>query len=143
MKQDAALSTLLNQQQEHLTVLLLLLQNELSFISARDTAALDQNTTKKTSVLDSIQQIDLQIANHSELAQAKNRADFRQCVAQLDELLVRCKQQNEVNRQAVEQSQLVIERYKHELLQQRGKSGLTYNAKGKPALDSVGKGIKA
>lgn len=143
MKQDAALSTLLNQQQEHLTVLLLLLQNELSFISARDTAALDQNTTKKTSLLDSIQQIDLQIANHSELAQAKNRADFRQCVAQLDELLVRCKQQNEVNRQAVEQSQLVIERYKHELLQQRGKSGLTYNAKGKPALDSVGKGIKA
>jgi len=143
MKQDAALSTLLNQQQEHLTVLLLLLQNELSFISARDTAALDQNTTKKTSLLDSIQQIDLQIANHSELAQAKNRADFRHCVAQLDELLVRCKQQNEVNRQAVEQSQLVIERYKHELLQQRGKSGLTYNAKGKPALDSVGKGIKA
>lgn len=143
MKQDAALSTLLNQQQEHLTVLLLLLQNELSFISARDTAALDQNTTKKTSLLDSIQQIDLQIANHSELAQAKNRADFRQCVAQLDELLVRCKQQNEVNRQAVEQSQLVIERYKHELLQQRGKSGLTYNAKGKPSLDSVGKGIKA
>ncbi len=143
MKQDAALSTLLNQQQEHLTVLLLLLQNELSFISARDTAALDQNTTKKTSLLDSIQQIDLQIANHSELAQAKSRADFRHCVAQLDELLARCKQQNEVNRQAVEQSQLVIERYKHELLQQRGKSGLTYNAKGKPALDSVGKGIKA
>ncbi len=50
MKQDAALSTLLNQQQEHLTVLLLLLQNELSFISARDTAALDQNTTKKNLV---------------------------------------------------------------------------------------------
>lgn len=143
MKQHAALSTLLNQQQEHLTVLLLLLQNELSFISARDTAALDQNTTKKTAVLDTIQQIDQQIANHHELAQAKHRDDFRHCVAQLDELLSRCKQQNEVNRQALEQSQLVIERYKHELLQQRGKSGLTYNAKGKPALDSVGKGIKA
>lgn len=143
MKHDAALGTLLNQQQEHLTVLLLLLQNELSFISARDTVALDQNTAKKTSLLDAIQQLDQQIATHNELAQAKLRSDFRTCVAQLDELLARCKQQNEVNRQAVEQSQLVIERYKHELLQQRGKSGLTYNAKGKPSLDSVGKGIKA
>ncbi|MBU1437724.1 MAG: flagellar protein FlgN, partial [Gammaproteobacteria bacterium] len=62
---------------------------------------------------------------------------------QLDELLEQCKEQNEVNRQSVEQSQLIVERFKHELLQNRGKSGLTYTAKGKPAIDSIGKGIKA
>lgn len=143
MKQDTALSTLLNQQQEHLTVLLLLLETELSIIGKRDVAALQQNTARKATTLDAIQAIDLQISQHPELAGAKQRDDFKQCVAQLDAMLAQCKEQNEVNRQAVEQSQLVIERYKHELLTQRGKSGLTYNAKGKPSLDSVGKGIKA
>ncbi len=143
MKQDTALSTLLNQQQEHLTVLLLLLENELTIIGKRDVAALEQNTVRKATALDAIQAVDQQISQHPELASAKQREDFRQCVAQLDAMLTQCKEQNEINRQAVEQSQLVIERYKHELLNQRGKSGLTYNAKGKPALDSVGKGIKA
>lgn len=143
MKQDTALSTLLNQQQEHLTVLLLLLENELTIIGKRDVAALEQNTVRKATALDAIQAVDQQISQHPELASAKQRDDFRHCVAQLDAMLTRCKEQNEINRQAVEQSQLVIERYKHELLNQRGKSGLTYNAKGKPALDSVGKGIKA
>ena len=143
MKQDTALSTLLNQQQEHLTVLLLLLETELTIIGKRDVAALEQNTERKAATLDAIQAIDLQISQHPELASAKQRDDFKQCVAQLDAMLQQCKQQNEVNRQAVEQSQLVIDRYKHELLTQRGKSGLTYNAKGKPSLDSVGKGIKA
>ncbi|HAT43014.1 MAG TPA: flagellar biosynthesis protein FlgN [Rheinheimera sp.] len=143
MKQDTALSTLLNQQQEHLTVLLLLLENELTIIGKRDVAALEQNTVRKATALDAIQAVDQQISQHPELASAKQRDDFRHCVAQLDAMLTRCKEQNEINRQAVEQSQLVIERYKHELLNQRGKSGLTYNAKGKPSLDSVGKGIKA
>lgn len=143
MKQDTALSTLLNQQQEHLTVLLLLLETELTIIGKRDVSALEQNTDRKAATLDAIQAIDLQISQHPELANAKQRDDFKQCVAQLDAMLTQCKAQNEVNRQAVEQSQLVIERYKHELLTQRGKSGLTYNAKGKPSLDSVGKGIKA
>lgn len=143
MKQDTALSTLLNQQQEHLTVLLLLLENELTIIGNRDVAALEQNTVRKATALDAIQAVDQQISQHPELASAKQRDDFRHCVAQLDAMLTRCKEQNEINRQAVEQSQLVIERYKHELLNQRGKSGLTYNAKGKPSLDSVGKGIKA
>lgn len=143
MKQDTVLSTLLNQQQEHLTVLLLLLENELTIIGKRDVVALEQNTNRKVTTLDAIQAVDLLISEHPELASAKQRDDFKQCVAQLDALLNQCKQQNEVNRQAVEQSQLVIERYKHELLTQRGKSGLTYNAKGKPALDAMGKGIKA
>lgn len=143
MKPDAPLVSLLNQQQEHLTVLLLLLENELSCIAKRDNAALDTTISKKTALLDAIQAIDAHIAQHPELADAKKRDDFKACVAQLDALLTRCKEQNETNRLAVEQSQLVIERYKHELLQQRGKSGLTYNAKGKPSLDSIGKGIKA
>lgn len=97
----------------------------------------------KLKQLEAIQQLDQQIAIHPQLPQFKADPEFRKLVSNIDEVLQRCKQQNEINRVTLEQSQLVIERFKHELLQQRGKSGLTYNAKGKPALDSVGKGIKA
>jgi len=143
MNTHASLTSLLTRQQEHLSVLFSLLQLELKAISQRDVQALEQNTQQKMTLLDTVQQLDLQIANHSELARAKQTSEFREHMSAVDALLAQCKEQNEVNRLAVEQSQLVIERYKHELLQQRGKSGLTYNAKGKPALDSHGKSIKA
>ncbi len=135
--------SLLTQQQEHLGVLLLLLKQELSAISQRNITALETNSADKLTQLEKIQQLDLQIARHPQLSQFKAEPNFRDLVAQIDEVLQHCKQQNEINRVTLEQSQLVIERFKHDLLQQRGKSGLTYNAKGKPALDSIGKGIKA
>ncbi len=142
MTQPPVLS-LLVQQQKHLDVLLLLLKQELQAISDRNIVALEENSAVKLQYLEQIQQTDAKIAEHPQLSELKTTEDFIHQIKNIDNLLQECKEQNEVNRQALEQSQLVIERYKHELLQQRGKSGLTYNAKGKPALDSVGKGIKA
>jgi len=135
--------SLLTQQQEHLEVLLLLLKQELSAISNRDIAALEENSSVKLQRLEQIQLLDQQIANHPQLPQLKTAQPLISQIRSIDSVLLLCKEQNEINRLTLEQSQLKIERFKHELLQQRGKSGLTYNAKGKPALDSVGKGIKA
>jgi len=135
--------SLLTQQQEHLEVLLLLLKQELNAISNRDIAALEENSAVKLQRLEQIQQLDQQIASHPQLPQLKTAQPLISQIRSIDSVLLRCKEQNEINRLTLEQSQLKIERFKHELLQQRGKSGLTYNAKGKPALDSVGKGIKA
>ncbi|MDZ7869477.1 MAG: flagellar export chaperone FlgN [Rheinheimera sp.] len=135
--------SLLTQQQEHLEVLLLLLKQELSAISNRDIAALEENSAVKLQRLEQIQQLDQQIASHPQLSQLKTDPSLLSQIRNIDGVLLLCKEQNEINRLTLEQSQLKIERFKHELLQQRGKSGLTYNAKGKPALDSVGKGIKA
>jgi len=135
--------SLLNKQQEHLKVLLLLLKSELSAIAGRDVEKLDQGCILKVQQLDQIQQLDQQIAELPQITELKTQTWFSDAVKQLDELLNQCKEQNEVNRQSVEQSQLVVERFKHEILQNRGKSGLTYTAKGKPAIDSIGKGVKA
>lgn len=143
MTSQPTLPSLMTQQQEHLEVLLLLLKQELSAISQRNIAELEKNSADKLQQLEKIQFLDSQIAEHPQLNQCKGDPSFNQRVAQIDHILQNCKEQNEINRVTLEQSQLVIERFKHELLQQRGKSGLTYNAKGKPALDSVGKGIKA
>lgn len=135
--------SLLTKQQEHLDVLLLLLKQELSAISNRDIAALEENSTVKLRQLEQIQLLDQQIASHPDSPQLKTALPLISQVRSIDSVLLLCKEQNEINRLTLEQSQLKIERFKHELLQQRGKSGLTYNAKGKPSLDSVGKGIKA
>jgi len=135
--------SLLAQQQEHLRVLLSLLQAEFSAISARDIAALEQGSSQKTICLEQIQQLDQQIARHPQLPQLKTSQPLISQIHSIDSVLLLCKEQNEINRLTLEQSQLKIERFKHELLQNRGKSGLTYNAKGKPSVDSLGKGIKA
>lgn len=135
--------SLLNKQQEHLKVLLSLLQTELAAIAERDVEKLDQGCQLKIQQLELIQQVDLQISELPQIAELKTQAWFVDAVKQLDALLEQCKEQNEINRQSVEQSQLIVERFKHEILQNRGKAGLTYTAKGKPAVDSIGKGIKA
>ncbi len=143
MTTTASTLSLLSQQQEHLRVLLSLLHAELAAISARDISALEQSSHEKMTCLEQIQQVDLQISAIPELLQHKTQDWFVEAVSSIDELLLQCKSQNEINRVTLEQSQLVIDRFKHELLQNRGKSGLTYNAKGKPSIDSLGKGIKA
>jgi flagella synthesis protein FlgN len=135
--------SLLSQQQEHLLVLLSLLQAELNAISTRDIAALEQGSIEKSTCLENIQTLDQQISQLPNLSQLKTEAWFIESVKTVDAVLAQCKEQNEINRVTLEQSQLVIERFKHELLQNRGKSGLTYNAKGKPNVDNLGRGIKA
>jgi flagella synthesis protein FlgN len=143
MSEFPPIHTLLSQQQQHLKVLLLLLQSELNAISQRDVDQLEQGCTTKLELLSQIQQIDTEISCSPQLLEVKQQTWFQQSVRELDDLLNECKQQNEVNRVTLEQSQLVISRFKHELLQNRGKSGLTYTAKGKPAIDHMGKGFKA
>ncbi len=135
--------SLLSQQQQHLKVLLSLLQTELNAIAERNIEQLEQGCSEKLALLEQIQQLDSTIAALPQLVELKNQDWFQQAVTELDIMLSACKEQNEVNRLTLEQSQLVISRFKHELLQNRGKSGLTYTAKGKPAVDHIGKGFKA
>ena len=135
--------TLLNEQEQHLDVLLLLLHKELDAIRTRDVEALKSNTEEKIHLLELVQTADQQLAALPELAEAKGQSWFQQHLQRLEEKLAQCKFQNQVNSQSVEQSQLVIERFKTELLQSRGRAGLTYTNKGKAAQVDKGPGIKA
>ncbi|OGO81376.1 MAG: flagellar biosynthesis protein FlgN [Chromatiales bacterium RIFOXYA1_FULL_46_5] len=135
--------TLLNEQEQHLDVLLLLLHKELDAIRTRDVEALKSNTDEKIHLLELVQTADQQLAALPELAEAKGQSWFQQHLQRLEEKLAQCKFQNQVNSQSVEQSQLVIERFKTELLQSRGRAGLTYTNKGKAAQVDKGPGIKA
>lgn len=143
MTDQALILPLFEQQQEHLTMLLSLLKAELDAISSRNVEALEQGGAAKLACLEQIQQLDQDIAALPMLSTVKNEAWFVQKVQDIDHILQQCKEQNEINALTLQQSQLIVERFKHELLQNRGKSGLTYTAKGKPAIDHKGGGIKA
>lgn len=135
--------TLLNEQEQHLDKLLLLLHTELDAIRTRDVEALKTNTEEKIHILDLVQATDEQLTGAPELAAAKTQPWFTEHLQRLEDKLAQCKFQNQVNSQSVEQSQLVIERFKTELLQSRGRAGLTYTNKGKAAQVDKGPGIKA
>jgi flagellar biosynthesis protein FlgN len=137
------LNDLLQQQQAQLDALLLLLRQELAAIAVRDINALDVAGAEKQTLLAEIETIDQSIANNPELTAAKAESWFKQQLDLLEQVLADCKQQNDVNQIAVEQSQLTLQRFKTELLSARGKSGLTYTNKGKPTVDNIGKGVKA
>lgn len=135
--------TLLTEQQAQLDALLLLLEQELIVLAARDIIALDELTAQKIALLTKVQATDQQIGQLSDLQQSTNAPWFIEQVNQLDERLAQCKSQTQVNQQVLEQSQLTLDRLKNEILATRGKSGLTYTSKGKPAIENKGGGIKA
>lgn len=138
-----SIASLLQQQQQQLNELLSLLRQEFAALAKRDIEALEQLTASKITLLNLIQNNDKQLAEAPQLQQVKSMPDFSVMVAALDQLLAQCKQQNELNQLTLEQSQLRLAQFKHELLSSRGKSGLTYTSKGQPAVDNKGKGIKA
>ncbi|MDX1391586.1 MAG: flagellar protein FlgN [Rheinheimera sp.] len=137
------ITALLSQQQQHLDELLSLLRQELAALASRDITLLEQITVAKTSVLQQLQHTDQQLAQAPGLEQCKQQDWFKQQVGELDSRLEQCKRHNDINQQTLEQSQLTLARFKTELLTSRGKSGLTYTNKGKPAVENKGKGIKA
>lgn len=137
------ITTLLDKQKQLLDELLLSLRQEIAALASRDITTLENITSQKTTQLQQLQQNDAQLANCAGIDEQKQQPWFIEKVAALDAQLAECKRQNDVNQQTLEQSQLTLARFKTELLSSRGKSGLTYTSKGKPAIDSKGKGIKA
>lgn len=135
--------TLLNEQKAQLNALLVLLEKELTALTLRNVTELDELTHQKSQLLTQIQTTDQQLSEQESLVDYTETTWFLEIVSALEELLSKCKAQTQVNQQVLEQGQLTLERLKNEILATRGKSGLTYTNKGKPALDSLGNGVKA
>ncbi|MBZ9610189.1 flagellar export chaperone FlgN [Rheinheimera maricola] len=137
------ITALLDQQKQLLDELLLLLRQEIAALASRDVSALEHITQEKLTTLQQLQDNDAALAVSDDIATHKSAPWFVQQVASLDAQLNECKTQNDINQLTLEQSQLTLARFKTELLSSRGKAGLTYTSKGKPAVDSKGKGVKA
>ncbi|MEO2266948.1 flagellar export chaperone FlgN [Pseudoalteromonas sp. YIC-656] len=124
---DSALTLALNQQISSLSGLLALLKDELSAIAGRSGAELKELTPKKADALNHIQKQDQHIA---QLLATKPEPDpfEQQLIEQAQNLLLECKEQNQVNAHAAHQAQLSVKQLKDILI--GAPSSITYAADG-------------
>ncbi|GHE81136.1 flagellar export chaperone FlgN [Thalassotalea profundi] len=121
----------LEQQLHQLQQLLLILEQEKDILIKSDPDQLTNIGLVKNELLLSIQTLDKQIEQSVKFRQGKAQGLFDETLAQIEACLLKCKDQNQINGQIIEHSQLAVERMKTSLLQNHNKSSLTYDNKGK------------
>ena len=133
------LEQVLTEQLQELHNMVEVLTNELNAIVARDHTSLVSVVKNKTQILQSISQRDKQIASLLNQDLAEQNAAL---IAQINQRLVECKKQNEVNQVAVTQSQIASQKMKDILF---GKSQTGYDKTGKSTSlpNQIARGLKA
>ena len=131
------------QQHQQLTALSLVIANEKQILQQHDPQALLVISQEKNTLLLAIQQLDQIIGQNQRFAQDKAAGKLTQQLKEITELLTQCQQQNLVNGQIIQQSQLAVERMKTSLLENHNKNAITYDKKGKKSADLSSIGLKA
>ena len=121
----------LQQQLQQLQQLLLILEQEKEILIKSDPEQLTSISLVKNELLLAIQTLDKQIEQSVKFRQGKAKGLFDDILSQVEDCLLKCKDQNQINGQIIEQSQLAVERMKTTLLQNHNRSSLTYDNKGK------------
>jgi flagella synthesis protein FlgN len=119
------------QQLSQLLALEKLLTREKKILMKHDPQALNEITQQKNQLLLAIKELDGQIGNNPRFLQDKKAGLLQQDLQAIENSLLRCQQQNQLNGNIIEQSQLTADRMKTSLLESKNKSSLTYNNKGK------------
>jgi len=132
----------LNVQKQNLETLWATLQNELEAINNRNGSALESTAKEKVTILNKIAALDKVLAT-SQIAEIKETVpSIKQDIANINELLNKCKQQNDVNAHAAHQTHIAVKKVTDILL--GSIKSLTYDNKGKSQAGTLlSKGIKA
>ncbi|MCP4984669.1 MAG: flagellar protein FlgN, partial [Colwellia sp.] len=108
-----------------------------------DPQALLTISQEKNTLLLAIQQLDKEIGTNQAFAQDKAAGKLTSQLDEITALLTHCQQQNLVNGQIIQQSQLAVERMKTSLLESHNKNAITYDNKGKKSAGLSSLGLKA
>ncbi|WP_448563661.1 flagellar export chaperone FlgN [Thalassotalea ganghwensis] len=133
----------LKKQLEQLQQLLSLLDKEREVLTQSAPEKLVELSEQKNNLLVAIESLDKQIEQSVQFRKDKANGLFEQQLAEIEACLLKCKEQNTINGQIIEHSQLAVERMKTSLLQNHNKSSLTYDNKGKTSGGLSSLGIKA
>jgi len=143
MTTQSSSQQLLTQQITNLLALEQLLAKEKEILQHQDPNALSEITAQKNDLLMAIQSFDEQIQQNQQFLQDKSAGLCQRELNEIEHILARCKEQNQVNGQIITQSQMAVERMKNTLLDNHSKSSLTYDNKGKKSGGVSSLGIKA
>ena len=138
-----AAEQLITQQLQNLQQLEELLSVEKEVLQKQDPEALTSVTERKSILLQKIQQLDEHNAQNSLLKAEIDSGIHKIKIAEVEAILIRCKNKNHVNGQIIQQSSLAAERMKNSLLENHNRSSMTYNSKGKKSGGLSSLGIKA
>ena len=137
------LRELLTQQYEQLSLLETVIASEKDILQQHNPDALIKISQEKNTVLLSIEKIDQLIVKHPDFIIQKSSGVIDEVLANIAQKLEHCKEQNIVNGQIIQQSQLAVERMKTSLLENHNKSAITYDNKGKKSAGLSSIGLKA
>jgi len=143
MIDNATITPLLNNQEAELTKLHSLLCNELEILKNRELAILEQASADKEAILTKINLLDKEISHYASLEILQQDETHSEQVSRIINLLRDCKQQNEVNGQIINNSQIAINRFKNMLQKSISNNTMTYDNKGKTSISNISIGIKA
>ncbi|NQY49870.1 MAG: flagellar protein FlgN [Colwellia sp.] len=141
--QELTSNELLMLQHQQLTALAQVIANEKNILQQHDPQSLLTVSQEKNTLLLAIQQLDQNISLHQGFAQDKAAGKLVSQLAEITELLKHCQQQNLVNGQIIQHSQLAVERMKTSLLESHNKNAITYDNKGKKSAGLSSLGLKA
>lgn len=134
---------LVAKQHQQLTLLGKIIANEKQILQQHDPQALLTVSQEKNTLLLAIQQLDQKIGQDQGFAQDKAAGKLTKELVEVADLLINCQQQNRVNGQIIQQSQLAVERMKTSLLESHNKNAITYDKKGKKSAGLSSLGLKA
>ncbi|GAA0815422.1 hypothetical protein GCM10009111_13730 [Colwellia asteriadis] len=134
---------LLTQQYQQLLLLEQVIAKEKEILQKHQPDELLQVSQEKNQFLLDIQTLDQSIVQHPDFTTDKAAGKLDSVLAEITVTLERCQQQNQVNGQIIQQSQLAVERMKTSLLEKHNKSAITYDSKGKKSAGLSSIGLKA
>jgi flagella synthesis protein FlgN len=137
------LTELLNQQEVELNKLHSLLDNEFEVLKKRDLELLENTAIEKETCLNDINQLDQSIKQLSSFEELKQDENYGEQVSRIITMLVDCKEQNEVNGQIINNSQIAMNRFKMMLQKSIANNSMTYDDKGRTNVKTTSIGIKA
>ncbi|RHW75940.1 flagellar export chaperone FlgN [Colwellia sp. RSH04] len=143
MSQGLSPQQLLAQQLQQLQTLEKLIITEKQVLQQHDPEALVTISQEKNQQLLAIESLDKHISLDQQFARDKAAGILDNELAEITDLLSQCQQQNLVNGQIIQQSQLAVERMKTSLLENHTKNTITYDSKGKKSGGLSSIGIKA
>jgi flagella synthesis protein FlgN len=137
------LSELLNQQEIELNKLHSLLDNEFEVLKKRDLELLENTAAEKEACLNDINHLDQSIKQLCSFDELKQDENYSEQVTRIITMLVDCKEQNEVNGQIINNSQVAMNRFKMMLQKSIANNSMTYDDKGRTNVKTTSIGIKA
>jgi len=134
---------LLEKQLNQLKALFELLLTEKETLQQHNPVALHELTEKKQQLLVDIESFDKTIGTNLQFLEDKKQGLIENELDAINQCLANCQEQNIINGQIINHSQLAVERMKSSLLERHNKSSITYDSKGKKSAGLSSLGLKA